>query len=64
MDYKQLLIKYINHVGCQEGITFINRTTEDDARFLGKEFSEEEKKELVNLDKAARDYYEEVYSKL
>lgn len=42
MDYKQLLLKYINLVGQQEGVTFINWASPPD-------FTEEEITELNRL---------------
>ena len=47
MDYKELLIKYINHVADNEGVTFIKDT------FKGDSFTEEEWVELVTLDEQA-----------
>ena len=47
IDYRNLLIKYINHVGEQEGISFLNERY----YFGGTFFSSEEWDELQNLDK-------------
>lgn len=44
MDYRELLIKYIDHVGNEEGITFIPRT----ADHCG--FTDEEVEELKKLE--------------
>jgi hypothetical protein len=45
MDYKELLIKYINHVGNNEGTTFLD--FQDDA------FTDAEWAELTALDEQA-----------
>lgn len=42
IDYKELLIKYINYVGYEEGTTHIP--------VYGDEFTDEEKAELDRLD--------------
>ena len=47
MDYKALLIKYINHVADNEGVTFIKDTWKSD------DFTAEEWAELVSLDEQA-----------
>jgi hypothetical protein len=47
MDYKELLIKYINHVADNEGVTFIKDTWKGDG------FTEEQWAELVTLDEQA-----------
>jgi hypothetical protein len=44
MDYKNLLLKYINHVGEIEGTTFLGRSLD-----VSDAFSDEEKKELITL---------------
>lgn len=49
IDYRELIKKYINHVGECEGVSFIQNN------YLGKEFSKEEKEELIKLDKEAYD---------
>lgn len=49
MNYKKLLIKYINHVGISEGVTFLgrhNRSEWPDS----VEFEDEEWEELQRLD--------------
>jgi hypothetical protein len=45
INYKDLLIKYINHVADNEGVTFIKDTWKSD------DFNESEWAELVKLDK-------------
>ncbi len=47
IDYKDLLIKYINHVGMNEGVSFLDRR----CWFGDTYFSEEEWAELQELDK-------------
>ena len=47
-DYKDLLLKYINHVAENEGVTFIKDTWRNENMF-----SEEEWAELVKLDEEA-----------
>ena len=47
MDYKELLIKYINHVADNEGVTFIKDT------WKGDSFTDEQWAELVALDEQA-----------
>ena len=47
MDYRQLLIKYINHIGNMEGISYIERF-EKDMKSVG--ITDEEIKELKILD--------------
>lgn len=51
MDYKELLKKYINHVGDQEGIDFTDRDKPD-------WFTDEEWKELIDV---AKEAYNEHY---
>lgn len=47
VDYKELLAKYISHVGCEEGINFISRINEDGSCDYSKAvFSPEEKEAL------------------
>jgi hypothetical protein len=48
MDYRELLVKYMAHIGEQEGIYFLG--------YLGKGFSEEEKAELQKLSKEADEW--------
>jgi len=45
MDYKMLLIKYMDHVIGHEGISFIN-----DRYIHGGNFTEDEKRELQNIE--------------
>lgn len=47
MDYRKLLWKYIQHVGCEEGTAFIPRYG---SACYDVEFSEEEVNELAKLD--------------
>ena len=47
MDYKELLIKYINHVADNEGVTFIKEHWKNDG------FTDEQWAELVALDEQA-----------
>lgn len=47
IDYKELLMKYINHVADNEGVTFIKDC------FKGDCFTEEEWAELTKLDEEA-----------
>jgi hypothetical protein len=49
MDYRELLKKYINHVGDCEGTTFLGDHDRGDARDF--EFTDEEWTELQKLDK-------------
>ena len=44
IDYRELLRKYINHVGCCEGITFLSN-------IYASDFTTEEFAELQKLDK-------------
>jgi hypothetical protein len=37
IDYKQLLWKYLNHVGAEEGVTYWQNSSADD-RFTDEEF--------------------------
>ena len=46
MDYRKLLIKYINHVGDMEGISFIDK----DSYHNRLKMSKEEIEELEKLD--------------
>ncbi len=47
IDYKDLLIKYINHVGMNEGVSFL-----DHRYYFGQSyFSDDEWEELQILDK-------------
>jgi len=48
-DYKSLLMKYINHVADNEGVTFIKDTWRNEYVF-----SEDEWNELVKLDEEAQ----------
>jgi len=50
VDYKLLLIKYINYIGEMEGITYIDE-------HISKDFTKEEEKELNQLDKEAYELY-------
>jgi hypothetical protein len=43
MDYRELLKKYINHVGYCEGTTFIHMAYPDDMGFTAEEVAELEK---------------------
>lgn len=52
MDYRELLLKYIVHVGACEGITFIQR---ENGCSLGPEFTDCEKEELMSLDEESKD---------
>lgn len=45
MDYRELLMKYIEHVGEEEGITFINRQPRE-GLFSDEEWAELERLEL------------------
>lgn len=47
MNYKELLLKYINHVADNEGVTFIKDC------FKGDGFTDDEWAELVKLDEQA-----------
>lgn len=47
IDYKKLLLKYMNHVGEQEGTCFTGSSLT-----LNEQFTEEEKEELRSLEKA------------
>jgi hypothetical protein len=47
MDYKKLLMKYMNHVGYHEGVHFTGRAYESDI------FTGEEWKEIQRLSKLA-----------
>lgn len=44
--YRQLLIKYVAHVGAAEGIDFATSTNIAPCNMLSMEFTEEEKREL------------------
>lgn len=48
IDYRQLLLKYIHHVGVEEGVTFIDHI--ESCPELYPQFSQEEIGELVELD--------------
>lgn len=48
IDYKALLLKYINHVAENEGVTFIKDTYRNEDVFSGDEWNE-----LVKLDEEA-----------
>ena len=55
IDYKLLLMKYINHVADNEGVTFIKEFWKGDA------FTDDEWSELVKLDEEAwKKIYDEV----
>jgi len=64
IDYRELLLKYIAHVGNEEGVTFINRIRDDqgftdDAEALGRyyvRFSEAEAEEMRELDQESIKY--------
>jgi len=47
MNYKELLIKYINHVADNEGVTFIKD------HWRGDTFTQDEWDELIKLDEQA-----------
>ena len=56
MDYKALLMKYINHVADNEGVTFIKEYCRNDELFTQEEWDE-----LIKLDTEAwRQLNEEV----
>src|ERR1700757_4092179 len=57
MNWELLLLKYINHVGCEEGITYINRcsTTNHDTGFVHVIFTNEEIEALWQLDSLTLD---------
>ena len=44
INYRKLLYKYLNHVGCEEGITYVNRlrNTCSDEKFTLEEIGEME----------------------
>ena len=48
IDYRELLIKYIAHIGAEEGITFI------DPWRMADRFTDEEQAELERLDREQR----------
>lgn len=48
MNYKDLLLKYINHVAEEEGVTFIKETWRNEDLFTEAEWAE-----LVKLDEEA-----------
>lgn len=48
INYKKILWKYLNHVGCEEGITFIPRNTNYEHK--GYKFTEEELIALQELE--------------
>lgn len=50
MDYRELLKKYINHVGCEEGVSFLSDKFMCHQTYLTKE----EIEELQKLDKEAQ----------
>ena len=51
MNYRELLIKYINMVGEEEGVSFI------DHDFKPIDFTEEEWEEMKKLDDESREYW-------
>jgi len=51
IDYKELLLKYIAHIGLMEGVTYINFDKPPFHEGRPKYFSEEEWNELKKLDK-------------
>lgn len=51
MNYRELLIKYIDHVGYREGVTFLSDGDSDC-------FTEEEFAELQKLDKESEQIHE------
>lgn len=53
MDYRELLMKYIAHVGDCEGITYVHHIGQ---RSDSVKFTEDEKAELKRLDDESRKY--------
>ena len=50
MDYRQLLIKYIQHIEANESIDYLDEISLDQSRIAGKiEFTKEELDELIKL---------------
>lgn len=52
LHYRELLIKYMAHIYDNEGIDYI-----DHESWIGVNFTEQEKKELIQLSQEARDKY-------
>lgn len=50
IDYRELLLKYIAHIGAEEGITYMNRRR----MAAPGRFTEEEKDELQRLNQEQR----------
>ena len=58
IDHRELLKKYIGHIGEVEGISFINPDNNEGAGVCGKSISPAEWEELVKLDtEVDKDYY-------
>lgn len=58
INYRELLKKYIGHVGEVEGVSFINPDNNEGAGPCGKAISREEWEELIALDtEAEKQYY-------
>ena len=57
MNYRELLIKYMYHIGCCEGVYFLSDHD------VGSAFSQEEFEELCSLSTEADTYYRNAHLK-